>query len=313
MHRILKYLTITNDTFLTHGMENKDILQEITPLESHGFMYVADRHKAEFDYPLHRHDLFEMNFVEHGAGCERIVGDSVETIGDYDLVLITSPNLEHMWGQGGCQSGAIHEITIQFFIDFHKDKIFDTNPMQSVRKMFCRAERGLSFPLSAIMTVYPRLLKLSQIKEGFYAMMELFHILYELSKFDDARELSSSSFARVQTNMESRRVAKVKDYIAGHYIEEIRLEQMSALANMSPTAFSRFFKLRTGKTLAEYIVDIRLGHAARKLIDTNEPVSQIGFSCGFNTLTNFNRLFKKRKGCSPTEFREKYAKTKVIV
>lgn len=163
------------------------------------------------------------------------------------------------------------------------------------------------------MAVYPRLIHISQIKEGFYSMSELFHILYELSKFDDARELSSSSFARVKPNEESRRVAKVKDYIATHYIEEIRLEQMSELANMSPTAFSRFFKLRTGKTLAEYIVDIRLGHAARMLVDTNEPVSQICFKTGFNTLTNFNRLFKKRKGCSPTEFREKYAKTKVIV
>ena len=294
-------------------MENTDILQEITPLESHDFMFVADRHKANYDFPLHRHDLFEMNFVEHGAGCERIVGDSVEAIGDYDLVLITSPNLEHMWGQGECQSEDIHEVTIQFVIDFHKDRIFNTNPMQSVRKMLCRAERGLSFPLSAIMTVYPRLLKLSQIKEGFYAMMELFQILYELSKFDDARELSSSSFARVQTNTESRRVAKAKEYITAHYIEEIRLEQMSAMVSMSPTAFSRFFKLRTGKTLAEYIVDIRLGHASRKLIDTNEPVSQICFSCGFNTLTNFNRLFKARRGYAPREFRSIFKKNRVLV
>ena len=294
-------------------MEKTDILQEITPLEEHNFMYVADRHKAEYDFPLHRHDLFELNFVEHGAGCERIVGDSVETIDEYDLVLITSPNLEHMWGQGACKSEDIHEITVQFNIDFHTDRIFDTNPMQSVKKMFCRAERGLAFPLAAIMTVYPRLIRISQIKEGFYSMVELFYILYELSKFDDARELSSSSFAQVKPNTESRRVAKVKDYITTHYIEEIRLEQMSDMVGMSPTAFSRFFKLRTGKTLAEYIVDIRLGHAARMLVDTNDAVSQIGFACGFNTLTNFNRLFKKRKGCSPTEFREKYAKTKIIV
>ena len=294
-------------------MENTDILQEITPLESHDFMFVADRHKAYYDFPLHRHDLFEMNFVEHGAGRERIVGDSVEAIGDYDLVLITSPNLEHMWGQGECQSEDIHEVTIQFFLDFQHSKFFETNAMRSIKHMMIRAERGLAFPLPAIMTVYPRLMRISQIKEGFYSTAELFYILYELAKFDDARELSSSSFARVQTNTESRRVAKVKDYITSHYVEEIRLEQMSAMVSMSPTAFSRFFKLRTGKTLAEYIVDIRLGHASRKLIDTNEPVSQICFSCGFNTLTNFNRLFKKRKGCSPTEFREKYAKTKVIV
>lgn len=294
-------------------MEEKSILQEITPLEAHDFMFVADRHKVGYDFPLHRHELFEMNFVEHGAGCERIVGDSVEAIGEYDLVLITSPNLEHMWGQGVCESEDIHEVTIQFFMDFQHSKLFETNAMRSIKQMMIRAERGLAFPMAAIMTVYPRLMRISQIKEGFYSMAELFYILYELAKFDDARELASSFFARVQPNTDSRRVAKVKDYITAHYIEDIRLEQLSAMVSMSPTAFSRYFKLRTGKTLAEYIVDIRLGHATRKLVDTNEAVSQICFSSGFNTLTNFNRLFKKRKGCSPTEFREKYAKTKIIV
>lgn len=294
-------------------VEKKEILQEITPLEEHDFMYVADRHKAGYDYPLHRHDLFELNFVENGAGCERIVGDSVETLGEYDLVLITSPNLEHQWAQGNCQSKDIHEITVQFKIDFLHADIFSTNPFRSIQQMFVRAQRGLAFPLAAIMTIYPRVIKISSIKEGFYALIELFNILHELSKFDDARELSSSSFAQVKPNAESARVARVKDYISAHYIEDIRLEQMSKLANMSPTAFSRYFKLRTGKTLAEYIVDVRLGHATRMLIDTKEPVSQICYTCGFNTLTNFNRLFKKRKGCSPTEFREKYAKTKVIV
>ena len=61
------------------------ILQEITPLGAHDFMFVADRYKAGYNYPLHRHDLFELNFVEHGAGCERIVGDSVELIDDYEI------------------------------------------------------------------------------------------------------------------------------------------------------------------------------------------------------------------------------------
>lgn len=294
-------------------VEKKEILQEITPLEEHDFMFVADRHKAGYDYPLHRHELFELNFVEHGAGCERIVGDSVESLGEYDLVLISSPNLEHQWAQGNCQSKDIHEVTIQFYLDFKNSKLFDTNPMRSIKQMFIRAQRGLCFPLPAIMAVYGRLKHLAEIKEGFYAVEELFHILYELSKFSEARELSSSSFAQVKVEEESHRVQKVKEFIRANYREEMRLEQLSELVGMAPTAFSRFFKLRTGKNLAEYIVDVRLGVAARQLIDSNEPVSQICYTCGFNTLTNFNRLFKKRKGCSPTEFREKYAKTKVIV
>ena len=88
---------------------------------------------------------------------------------------------------------------------------------------------------------------------------------------------------------------------------------LSRLVGMSPSSFSRFFKQHTSKNLSEYIVDIRLGHAARQLIDTSDSISVICWRTGFNTLSNFNRLFRKRKGSSPTEFREKYQKTKVIV
>lgn len=289
------------------------ILQEITPLGEHDLMYVADRHKVCCDFPLHRHNLYELNFVEHGAGCERFVGDSVEQIGEYELVLITSPNLEHAWTQGVCTSTDIHEITIQFAFDYNEGTVFSTNPFRSIQQMFQRAQRGLCFPMDAIMRVYPRLHKLSSIPNGFDAAMEIMYILHELSLFDNARELSSSSFAQVKANSESRRVKRVKEYVAAHYMDNITLEQMSDLANMAPTAFSRFFKLRTGKTLSEYIVDVRLGAVVRKLIDTDDPVSGICFECGFNTLSNFNRLFRSRKGTSPTEFREKYAKTKVII
>ena len=125
--------------------------------------------------------------------------------------------------------------------------------------------------------------------------------------------LASSSFAKVAESSESRRVRKVEAYIRAHYAEELRLEQLSKMVVMSPSAFSRFFKQRTGKTLAEFIVDIRLGHAARMLIDTITPVSEVAYICGFNTLSNFNRLFRNRKGCSPSEFRERYVKKKVII
>ena len=179
--------------------------------------------------------------------------------------------------------------------------------------MLMRAKRGLAFPPQAIMLVYHRLVRLSTIEEGFLAVQEFFSILYELSKFDNARELATSSFAKVEVESESKRILKVKNYIDEHYKDELGLEQLAGLAGMTPTAFSRYFKQRTSKNISEYIVDIRLGHAARMLIDTTDSVSEICWRTGFNTISNFNRLFRKRKGCSPTEFREKYQKTKVIV
>ena len=290
------------------------VLREITPLGEHDFMYVADRHKKEFDYPIHCHDIMELNFVENAAGARRVVGDSSEVIGDCDLVLITSSDLEHVWEQHECRSDDIHEVTVQFCLNFEDEHTpFRTNPYKSIYQMMMRAKCGLAFRRPAIMTVYPRLVKLASIDDKFLMAHELIYILHELSKFDDAYELASSTFAKVDVSNESRRVMKVRDYINTHINDELRLEQLANLVGMTPTAFSRFFKLRTGKNLSEYIVDIRLGHAARLLLDTADSVSEICWNCGFNTLSNFNRLFRKRKGCSPTEFREKYCKTKVIV
>ena len=88
-------------------MVESKVIHEITQLTGKDVLYIAERHKKEFTYPIHNHKVFELNFVEHAPGVRRIVGDSSEVIGDYDLVLITSPDLEHVWEQGDCTSDDI--------------------------------------------------------------------------------------------------------------------------------------------------------------------------------------------------------------
>lgn len=287
------------------------VIREITPLMGKDVLYIADRRKKEFTYPIHNHEVYELNFVERAAGVRRIVGDSNEVIGDYDLVLITSPDLEHVWEQNTCVSEDIREVTVQFDIDFNNN-IFARNPFNSMKKMMTEAQKGLAFPMEAIIRVYQMIDTLSSQKDGFYAFTQFLTILYELSKFE-ARPLASSSFAKVEISSDSRRVQKVKNFIDQNYRAEIRLPQVADIAGMSPSAFSRFFKLHTGRNLSEYVIDLRLGYASRLLVDSTNSVAEIGYSCGFNNLSNFNRIFKKRKGCSPTEFRENYHKTRVIV
>lgn len=293
-------------------MESK-VIHEISPLMGNDVLYIADRKKKEFTYPIHNHKVYELNFVEHAAGVRRIVGDSNEVIGEYDLVLITSPDLEHVWEQNNCQSEEIREVTIQFDIDFSNSGVFGRNPFNSMKKMMVEAQKGLCFPMDAIMKVYTQLDTLSSIQDGFYAFMQFMTILYELSKCEGARPLASSSFAKVEVASDSRRVQKVKNFIDQNYRYEIRLPQVADIAGMSPSAFSRFFKLHTGRNLSEYIIDLRLGYASRMLVDSTHSIAEISFNCGFNNLSNFNRIFKKRKGCSPSEFRENYHKTRVIV
>ena len=294
-------------------MESK-VIHEISPLMGKDVLYIADRRKKEFTYPIHNHQVYELNFVEHAPGVRRIVGDSNEVIGDYDLVLITGPDLEHVWEQNDCTSEDIHEITVHFEFDFSdENSIFARNPFTSVRKMMNEARKGLCFPMEAIMKVYQLLNTLSSESDGYYAFMKFLTILYELSRCDGARTLATSSYAKVEVASDSRRVLKVKDYISKNYMNEIRLNDVASLAGMSPSAFSRFFKLHTGRNLSDYIIDMRLGYASRMLVDSTHSIAEIGYGCGFNNLSNFNRIFKKKKGCSPSEFRENYHKTRIIV
>ena len=279
-------------------------------------LYIADRHKSEFSYPVHNHDVFELNFVENAAGVKRIVGDSNEVIGDYDLVLITNPTLEHAWEQHECRSNDIREITIQFNFGAgitEADYFFGKTPFESIRHMMKEAQKGMAFPMSSIMKVYGRLSGLSQITDRFTALMEFLNILHTLSLCTGARTLATSSYAKVNIEDDSRRILRVKKYISDNYMYELRLKSLADLANMSESAFCRFFKLHTGRRLSDYIIDIRLGYATRLLIDTTETIAEISFKCGYNNMSNFNRIFKRKKGCSPTEFRNSHHKIKVIV
>ncbi len=279
-------------------------------------LYIADRHKSEFSYPVHNHDVFELNFVENAAGVKRIVGDSNEVIGDYDLVLITNPSLEHAWEQHECKSNDIREITIQFNFGAgitEADYFFGKTPFESIRHMMKEAQKGMAFPMSSIMKVYERLSGLSQITDRFTALMEFLNILHTLSLCTGARTLATTSYAKVNIEDDSRRILRVKKYISDNYMYELRLKSLADLANMSESAFCRFFKLHTGRRLSDYIIDIRLGYATRLLIDTTETIAEISFKCGYNNMSNFNRIFKRKKGCSPTEFRNSHHKIKVIV
>jgi len=292
----------------------RSVLNEITPLSDKDCFYVVDRHKTEFNYPVHRHKEFEINFIEHAEGGVRIVGDSVETIGPYELVLIGGDSLEHAWEQGTCTSADIHEITIQFSKDLFSGGQLGKTQFEPIRKMFAASEHGLSFPMETVLRVHRVLGELVDEKDPFRQFLVFMCLLNEMATAAPYRVLASSSFARADVHDEdSRRIRKVKQYINDHYHEPVRLEDLAGLAGMSQSSFSSFFKLHTGRTLSEYLIDIKLGHAARMLVDTSKSIAEICYESGFNNLSNFNRIFKARRGATPREFRSLYKKNRVIV
>lgn len=294
-------------------MKENRFISEITPLSEKDCFYIVERYKKEFTYPLHFHREYELNFIENGAGVIRVVGDSVEKIGDYELVLLGGNDLVHAWEQGDCRSESIREITIQFSPDLFSESLLARGQFHSICNMLRQAKYGLVFPQRAIMKAYSILDGISSEAKGFYQVTQLLSMFYELSMSDGVRTLTTGNFENTPQEPDPLLVGRIKEYIDDHFREEIRLVDAAGLVGMSSTAFSRFFKLRTGKTFSDYLIDIRIAAASRLLIDTTQSVTEICFECGFNNLSNFNRIFKRKKGLTPKEFRSHYRKSRFML
>ncbi|HEV7331587.1 MAG TPA: AraC family transcriptional regulator [Flavisolibacter sp.] len=281
------------------------ILREITPLTQSDCFTILARTKSDFSFPLHYHEEFELNFIQHARGAKRVIGGHFETIDDLELVLV-GPNLQHGWFMHKCKSNEIYEITLQFHRDLLDEKFLQRNQMSLIRSMFQQSLRGILFSQEVTEAIMPRFKNLVH-KKGFESVLELFSILDTLSTSSNMRILSDISFQATDSiTYNSRRIDNVMGYLNKNFDKEITLCEAAKQVSMSEVAFSRFFKLRTGKTFIETLNEIRLGHASRMLIDTTQSVSEIAYRCGFNNMSNFNRVFKKKKQCTPKEFREQY-------
>jgi len=287
------------------------IYREITPLTENDCFTFFSRIKEGFDFPLHYHDEFELNFIYNAAGTKRIVGDHVEVIDDLELVLVGS-NLPHGWFTHQCQSKEIHEITIQFHRDLFDDKFLRRNQLNFIRALLERANKGISFSPEIKQAFRPRLEQLIQ-KSGFDSVLELISILHDLSISRNMRTLSNSSFTSDHFSYNSRRIEKAFAFMQSSFDKDISLADVSKVVNMPEVSFSRFIKKRTGKTYVDSLNEIRLGHASRMLIDTTETIAEVSYKCGFNNLSYFNRIFKKKNGCTPKEFRQNYSGTRFFI
>lgn len=290
---------------------NHNIVREVTPLTQSDCFTIFSRVKKRFDFPLHYHDEYELNLILNAKGAKRIVGDHVGILSDMELVFV-GPNLSHAWFTHECRSEMITEITIQFHRDFIDEKMLARNQLSFIRNMFRRTQNGLLFSEETIKRIKGRIMSLNK-KQGFDSVLELMSILHDLSVSRNMLTLSDASASSQRFNYDSRRLEQAFAYMHANYSEPITLAQVSAITHMKDVSFSRFIKKRTGYTFIECLNEIRIGHASRLLIDTTSTIAEIAYKVGFNNISNFNRIFKKRKGATPREFRENFAGSRTFI
>ncbi|RYY57928.1 MAG: AraC family transcriptional regulator [Chitinophagaceae bacterium] len=288
-------------------MIKKNLLKEIIPLTQADCFTLFTRIKAGFDFPLHHHEEFELNLIINARGARRVVGDHIDEISDMELVLVGS-NLEHGWFTHQCKSKEIREVTIQFHKDLFDERFLRRNQLSFIRSMLEKSSRGILFSQETAKRVATRIQQMEQ-KHGFDSILELMSILHDLSVSRNMCTLSDASFTTGNgegNHYNGRRIAIVMEHVNKNFEKEITLKEAAALINMTEVSFSRFFKQRTGNTFIDSLTEIRIGNATRLLIDTSKSVAEIAYECGFNNISNFNRIFKKRKGCVPKTFRKTY-------
>ncbi|MDO5971285.1 AraC family transcriptional regulator [Flavivirga aquimarina] len=280
-----------------------NIHREITQLTPEDSFLVFDRVKDDFDFPIHFHPEYELNFIQNGKGVRRIAGDSIEEIDDIELVFVGS-NLVHGWELHKCQCKKIHEITIHINYDLLDEKLLARNIFKPIKDMFEKSAHGILFSKKVSLEMAPRLIQLSKT-DGIDYYLEFISILYDLASSRNQRMLSNSTTQKRDFENSSK-IKKVYDYIQNNFDKKISLDEISALVNMTPVSFNRFIKKRTGKTFVIYVNSTRISQASKLLLETDLSIAEISFKCGFNNIANFNRIFKKEKNATPSEFRENF-------
>lgn len=288
----------------------KNIHREITPLSPEDSFLVFDRMKSEFDFPVHFHPEYELNFIGNGKGVKRLIGDSVEEIGDLELVLV-GPNLHHGWQNHNCTSKSIHEITLQFHESLLNEGLLSRKIMKPIKAMLDRSIHGIVFSEKMASETRHRISRLSKLDSMDY-FLEFISILHDLANSRNQRLLSTYTVNRGSFE-NSDKIKTIYEYVQENFDKKLMLTDAAGLISMSPVSFNRFMKKRTGKTFIDYVNDVRIGFAVMKLIENDSNISEVAFSCGFNNIANFNRVFKKIKNTTPSQYKKEFSGIKRIL
>jgi AraC-like DNA-binding protein len=275
--------------------------REITPINEDDLFILLNHPNADFDYPFHFHNEFEINLVMGITG-QRIVGDFTEDFNILDLVLI-APNVPHSWKSESVDSN--HVITIQFDQKLLNFQILKKRMFQPIKTLLENAGRGIHFYGLSADRIAKKMVEMSN-SVGFNASLDFFALLYDLATAPEQKMIASSAFDSnsVIRESKSRRIGLICDFINNNYQNPMKVSDIAQIVSMSDSALSHFFKSRTSRSLVDYINDIRIGNATKLLLETTHSVNEISYMCGFNNISNFNRIFRASKGNTPTKYRE---------
>jgi AraC-like DNA-binding protein len=254
---------------------------------------------------LKSHVNFEIALIENCCG-KRFIGDHIQDFEGSELVLLGS-YLPHCWQYYKTLDPMEQPqaIVIHFFPDFLGKDLLDKPEAKQLNLLLDKAAKGVLFTGTTISRA-KLIMQQMLFETGLARAAHMLKLLDLLARAEDAAILSSPYFNKVNNPGDAQKINKVFDHIFTNFKREISLKEVSDIIPMSPAAFCRYFKAKTNRTLIDFIKEVRIGHAAKLLLEGNHNVTEACFDCGYNNLSNFNKHFKEVKKMSPRNFLKQY-------
>jgi AraC-like DNA-binding protein len=254
---------------------------------------------------LKSHVNFEIALIENCTG-KRFIGDHIQEFEGTELVLLGS-YLPHCWQYYTKLDPRIQpQVTIiHFFPDFLGKQLLEKPEAKQLNELFTKAAKGIAFSGSTLLRA-KLVLQEMLFETGLGRAALMLRLLDILAQSDTSQVLSSPYFNVIENSGEAQKINKVFDYIFRHFKEDISLQDVADILPMSPAAFCRFFKTKTNRTLIDFVKEIRIGHAAKLLLEGKHNVTEACYQSGYNNISNFNKHFKEVKGLSPRDFLKQY-------
>jgi AraC-like DNA-binding protein len=277
------------------------IFEKLMHSSEEAFTFKEIRSRS-FSCPWHFHAENELILTLHCPGY-RMVGDDLTELEAGDLVLLGS-NLPHIWRRDEGRrkgQGPVHILIVQFEKDFLGRDFWRIPASQALRHLLKRASVGLTFHGRTRERIAGLMHEMGKV-EGLRRLALFLTVLGDLASTPDFRPIASSGYTAELSPHSQERMERVIGFIHKHLGQPIRLGEAARLTGLSEGAFSRFFRLHSGRTFPVFVNELRVGRACRMLAESGNKITEIAFACGFSNLSNFNRQFQRIKGMTPREY-----------
>lgn len=266
---------------------------------------VIDKKEPFFNLPFHYHNELELVYIKEGYG-KRIIGDKLESFQPGEIIFVGS-NLPHAWVNDNEyydeNSLDVHSIIAYFNKEVFSKDFYGLRESNKIKCLLQEAGRGIKVNGETRLIIAEKMEGLTQ-KKDFERIIGLMEILHLLSISNDLDYIAHEGYECIMQKNRPDRLAEVFSYVTNNYKDDISLEDISRVVHLTPPAFCRLFKQKTGRPFIDYLNEVRISNACKYLIETSLNISEIAFSCGYRTLSNFNKIFKKSTGLAPKVYRE---------